>query len=232
MAKTRSIVLAMFLLVFTLATSANAGITTYSGFDIGANAPGVNSNTAAAQFDAAAPGDSIITFESAPLGSFTSLIAAPGVTLTGIDYYGNLQTIRNTTDCGNALCGGNTTLGGSQFLYVYGGTATFTFASPVTSFGAYISGNQVQGINLSFDDGSSQQVLLPYDYDNGGFSFVGFTDTSAFSSVTVDAAFPHGDFISVDDVRYGAFSRVPEPSSLLLLASGLAGLAGLAWRKK
>jgi hypothetical protein len=230
MAKTRSSVLTLFLMVFALATSANAGITTYSGFDLGANAPGVNSNTAAASFDAAAPGDSIITFESAPLGPFASLTAAPGVTITGTDYYGSNQTIRNSTGCTNALCGNNTTSGGSQFLYVFGGTATFTFASPVTSFGAYFGGLQVDGINISFTDaGGPETVSLgPVDYNNGGFSFVGFTDTSAFSSVTVNAI---NDFISVDDVRYGATSQVPEPSTLLLLGSGLAGLVGLAWRK-
>src|SRR5664279_913967 len=72
-----------------LAGTSFAGITTYSGFDNGASArPLANSDAAAAAFDAATGNLPIITFESAPLGSFSSLVVAPGVTLTGAGYYG------------------------------------------------------------------------------------------------------------------------------------------------
>ena len=216
-----------------LTGSAFAGITTYIGFDDGAGSrPLPNSDAAAASFDATTGNLPIITFESAPLGFFSSLAAAPGVTVTGTDYYGNQQSIINTPVCPPALCGFNTTIGGSQWLNVYGGFATFTFSSPISAFGAYITGNQVAGINLAFNDGSNQTVLIPVDYSNGGAAFVGFTDSLAnITSVSVLAIAPYGDFIGVDDVRYGAMSTVPEPGSILLLGSGLLTAAGLLRRK-
>ena len=216
-----------------LAGTSFAGILTYSGFDVGSGsvATSPNSNAAALAFDTATGSLPIITFESAPLGSYTSLVVAPGVTLTGTDYYGANQTIINTSYCAAALCGYNTTASGSQWANIYGGFITFTFSSPISSFGAYIAGNQVAGINISFFDGSSQSILIPADYYNGGTSFVGFTDTNAnIASVTIDASYPHGDFLSVDDVRYGN-TAVPEPGTLGMFGSGLIGLAGGLRRK-
>jgi hypothetical protein len=214
-----------------LAGTAVAGITTYSGFDDGAGArPLPNSDAAALAFDTATGNLPIITFESAPLGYFSSLVVAPGVTVTGTDYYGNQQSIINAPICAPALCGFNTTIGGSQWLNVYGGFATFTFSHPISAFGAYITGNQVAGINLAFNDGSQQSIPIPVDYSNGGAAFVGFTDSLGnITSVSVMAVAPYGDFIGVDDVRYSG--STPEPGSILLLGTGLLGAASLLRRK-
>jgi hypothetical protein len=211
-----------------LASPAFAGITTYTGFDDGVGAPPHPlSDAAAAAFDAATGHLPIITFESAPLGPFSSLVVAPGVTLTGSDIGGADQTIINSPGCPPALCGYNTTVGGTQWANIDGGTLTFTFVNPISAFGAYITGNQVNGINMSFFDGSAQIVPIPFDFSNGGTSFVGFTDTNAnITSVTINGL---NDILGVDDVRYGA--TTPEPSSILLLGSGLLGAAGVLRRK-
>src|SRR5580704_15812498 len=99
---------------------ASAGIVTFSGLDIMATTTSAhpNSAAAAASFDAAVAGlgiGSLVTFEDAPLGSFSNLTIAPGVTLNGTDIDGNNQTIRDTSNSPGfpTLDGYNTTAGGS-----------------------------------------------------------------------------------------------------------------------
>jgi hypothetical protein len=113
---TKSAILAV--VVFALITTqAHAGLTLFTGADDGAGslATAPNSVAAAASFDAAAAGlgtENTITFESSPLGLFSSLALASGVTLTGANVNGNDQSIVNTTSninitppCSNASCG-------------------------------------------------------------------------------------------------------------------------------
>jgi hypothetical protein len=225
-----------------LATAAQAGIINFTGVDVGANGrPIPNSDAAAASFDTAASGlgtEGIIDFESAALGSFTSLTAAAGVTITGTDFTGlTQQSILNATTCTVALCGGNTTLGGSKFLFVNGGFVTFTFANPTSFFGAYLGGVQLDGETITFSDGTSQTVTIPNPgIGIGGIEFVGFTDAGkSISSIRIDTrtvSNPLGDFISVDDLRYQRGSATPEPGTLLLGAAGLLVLAGVQLRRR
>src|SRR6266481_3822204 len=229
------------IVAFALVTTpAHAGLTLFTGADDGAGslATAPNSAAAAASFDAAvaAPGtEHTITFESSPLGLFFSLAPASGVSLTGTNVNGNDQSIVNTTSninitppCTNALCGYNTTPGGSNFLLLFGGTATFSFSRGTDAFGAYLSGVQNAGETITFSDGSSQSVDIPNPGFHGGTTFVGFTDAGkTIASITINVS---NDVVGVDDVRY-ATDPVPEPASLTLLVGGLAGLA-LTRRRK
>lgn len=215
-------VLAVLALCLMLPMTLSAGIITYSGFDEGVGGPPHPlSDVAAAAFDAATGYPYIITFESQPLGVYTSLDLGKGVTLTGTNYYSADQQIINTPWCDPALCGYNTTFGGSQWADVYGGTITFTFANPTHFFGAYFTGMQVPGIGIAFNDGSDQFVPIPAGA--GGTAFVGFTDSNTFTSVTIVGL---NDIIGVDDVRV-----VPEPEIVVLLGSGLLGALGVLRRK-
>jgi hypothetical protein len=221
--------------VLLAASFASAGtITSYTGSDDGASTSGPWPLSAAAQtsFLAAAGTTSLIDFESQPVGYNTPFTAAPGVTvsLTGPNFGAGFSGISNTT-FGN-LYGFNTTAGGSQWLGFANGTAAFSFASPITSFGMWITGVQTvftSTFTLTFNDGASQTLNLPINV-NGGTSFYGFTDTASLSSLTISNI--SNDAWGIDDVSYGSgTSTVPEPSSLFLLGAGVLGMAGVARRK-
>jgi hypothetical protein len=112
----------------------------------GSLATAPNSVAAAASFDATAAvgAEHTITFETSPLGVLSSLALASGVSLTGTNVNSNDQTIVNTTSnlnvpsCSNASCGYDTTPGGSNFLLLFGGTATFSFREPLQKPAAVI----------------------------------------------------------------------------------------------
>src|SRR5271156_2380171 len=113
---TRSAILAM-VAVALVTTQAHAGLTLFTGADDGAGslATAPNSVAAAGNFDAAVAAlgiEKTITFENSPLGTFSSLTLASGVSLTGADVNGNNQSIVNTTSninitpsCTPASCG-------------------------------------------------------------------------------------------------------------------------------
>ena len=62
-----------------------------------------------------------------------------------------------------------------HFVNLTGDSMTFAFSTPIQAFGAYISGMQLAGQTVTFSDGSSQSIPVPFS-DNGGIAFVGFTD--------------------------------------------------------
>lgn len=104
--------------------------------------------------------------------------------------------------------------------------AMFKFGSPVTFEGAWFSGYdfatvQFQGYlngQLEFTSGVLAPSNVPTFLDSG---YAGQVDT-------IHVLSPSPDFFVMDDVTY---TSVPEPGSLLLMGSGLAGLAGYIRRK-
>jgi hypothetical protein len=222
--------LALAALCLVTASSVQAQ-TIYSAADFGAG-PGnshPNSDNKAAQFDAAAGAlgtESLINFESAPVGSVFSLTVAPGVVLSGADFQGNPQGIDDTPNFppAPALGGFNTTLGGKNFVDIQGGTATFTFSSPIQAFAAYFTGVQTAFFQdtITFNDGTIQSINVPGSADTslGGVGFAGFTDPGKLiTTITITASNNAGvDFIGIDDVRFVTpTTAVPEPGSVALL---------------
>jgi hypothetical protein len=220
--------------LWLLVTPGNAAVTIFTGTDAGANStdPRPNSDAAAADFDAAAAllgTTPIITFEGSPLGAFVNLVVATGVSINGTDATGVNQTVVNApVGTPDRVFGYNTTAGGTQFVSMFGGNLVFTFAQPIQSFGAYLSGVQLDGESITFSDGTDQSVPIPNPGGNGGVSFVGFIEAGKdIFSVTINVP---GDIVGIDDVRYGPTSAppetAPEPSAMILALMAAPLLAG------
>ena len=206
--------------VIACATSANAAPITYLGADdaVSSLAQMVNAQAAAANFLSVAGALGTADFESA---------LPANLTVTG-------GTTVNGSSCG-ALCGFNTTAGGTFHRELFGGSVTFSFTQPVDAFGFYVNGLQTNLVaaqqKIVYVDGSSatQTINFPSAI-NGGGAFVGFIDFGQLiSSVTFNAS---NDILGFDDLRFGQSannpdpqSTAPEPGSLALLLLGAAGLA-------
>jgi hypothetical protein len=228
-------------------SSAGASPITFTGRDVGVSygGPFPNSDAAHASFLAAISTPTEITqtidFESAPLGAFTSLVVGNGVT-AGFTNQDPTSGISNQNPSGIGTW--DTTRPGSQYVYVLTPfvslpntvttTLSFTFATPIDSFGAYISGlGNDAPFGYQFDDGTGQVSLASSGLSNGfaetqffGFTDFGHTITSVAISLTEVPPVPQQNWhyaIGVDDVTVS--TPVPEPASLVLVCTGLGVLA-------
>jgi hypothetical protein len=189
----------------------------FDGYDAGAGslASATNSTAAASAFDSAYSGLALIDFES----------AYTGMTVSGDGF------VRNTQRCDAYLCGYNTTIGGSNFLDATYNT-TFTFDTAIDSFGAYFTGIQRSDATLTYADGTTTTLALPIStVSTGGTSFFGFSDIGASILSISYFTGTGGDYVGVDDIRFGNAVSVPEPSTLALLILGFAGI-GLSRKKR
>ncbi|MBX3484691.1 PEPxxWA-CTERM sorting domain-containing protein [Phenylobacterium sp.] len=218
--------------VLAAPTASNAAVRIYSGYDTSATGPGdkPNSDAARAAFAAEIAGlmSLVNSFESGPTGVVGTYDVGGGATLTSNNPVARPLTIKTSPYCGfYAECGGNTTTGGRNFVFISSVPVTFTFAHPIVAFGAYFSGGEVEGLKLTFDDGTERTAPVPA---LKGASFVGFTDFGRqITSVTFN---PGRDIMALDDVVFAfAPTGVPEPSAWALMIAGF-GLTGASLRTR
>jgi hypothetical protein len=114
---------------------------------------------------------------------------------------------------------------------------TMQLSSPVTAFGAYfLNAGDTNADTLSLQLGNSvthtSQTVPMRTFGPGASNFngayLGVTTSTPFDTVTLVQTDP-GDGVLLDNITVGA--AVPEPSSLMMLVGGAAGL-GLLIRRR
>jgi hypothetical protein len=167
-----------------------------------------------AAFGAAVPGAVVENWDGYAAGT----VILDGTSLAGITY---------STTAGDSIVTSTfpplsppNGLGGTSVgFFTAGDTVTFSFATPIYAFGISINtfATAPGAYLLTTSAGLALSAYDPFP----GFStgqFAGLVSDTGFTSVTISA--PGGFAYTVDDLNYA----VPEPSTLLLLGLGLAGL--------
>jgi len=134
--------------------------------------------------------------------------ASPGI-ISFLNSGGGLYAMAETTPANNGLASSGF-FGFLPFLVTTSPVGEFETGNTVTPFGASLG-------------------LTNADI-NGNFSHNVFTSTGGMNVVDIDAG---GEILSLatrSQVTSGGV--VPEPSALLLISSGLAGLGGFMWRQR
>ena len=212
---------AVFGVVLATTRSADAGLVVYTDL---------------ASFEAATTGLSDVNFNGivAP-GQFAGYAIPPGYTdaatgtnfsflnANGADINVTSATYYSTTFGGPVL---PADVLNSSSVVPIGSSESITLPANSTAFGIYFSTYDTSPITVTLSNGDTYIDNSPPGF--GNFVFLGFTDTTSFSSLTITD--PTSSGVLLADVKFG--SSIPEPSSLALLGLSSVVLAGRRRRRQ
>jgi hypothetical protein len=168
----------------------------------------------------------IIDFETVPSGLIGSFYAGQGVTFAHLD---GGQTYNTGTGGGSSLTATN--------FYSEAGfpNGEAIFSSLINKVGFYITTNNGDNTLVSAYSGSSLVGSEFFTTGGGGNdgSFAGLSFTSGFDRIVISTEYNINGAFAIDNFRFeGGTQPVPEPATMLLMGTGLAGLIGTRRKKK
>jgi len=168
-------------------------------------------------------GSTVIDFEGVTAGTYSTLTLS-GVTFTPDD--SNLMWV-DSDFIGDYNNFGTRSLHNNYAAQSFN-TLTIQFTGTTSGFGFFWGASDTTWILTAYDSLNNviESYSLPITRGSNAGDFVGLINDPGIAKATL--AGTGADFIFVDNFEFNAGGGVPEPGSLLMLGSGLFGLAGLA----
>jgi hypothetical protein len=152
------------------------------------------------------------TLGSVTIDTLTGITAGPHPLEVRLDYTITATSVWGCTSVSDTSCYDPAPGFPVPFLFVYPAGTTFTFDAPVTGFG------------FDYYGYSGARPVLEGSTGPSAFGFFGIISDTPLSSIFLDVAHDFSPII-IDNITYADAPPVPEPSTIVLLATALAAVA-------